>query len=94
MVVPWKEVGKVKPVTSVTFARDSSIGMFRLAGLGFIRMKVPFSLVATAEMRKVSPPAGSVPEVRINRVAMSFGAVITIPLISKQVYASRRRCIQ
>ena len=79
MVVPWKEVGNVKPVTWVTFALDGLIGMFRLAGFGFVMTKVPFSLVAMTVTRKVSPPAGSVPEVRINRVAMSFGAVITIP---------------
>ena len=53
--------------------------MFILAGLGFIRMKVPFSFVATAAMRKVSPPAGSVPDVKMLMVAMLLGAVITSP---------------
>src|SRR6476661_5716385 len=58
--------------------------MFKLAGLGFIRMKVPFSLVATAEMRKVSPPAGSVPDVKILMLAMLLGAVITNPWLANK----------
>src|SRR6185437_12420241 len=58
--------------------------MFKLAGLGFIRTKVPFSLVATAEMRKVSPPAGSVPDTKILMVAMLLGAVIVNPWLANK----------
>ena len=45
-VVPWKEVGNSKPVTLVAFTFNALMGMFKLAGLGFVRTKVPFSLVA------------------------------------------------
>ena len=79
MVVPWKEGGSVKPVTRVVFTLDISIGMFRLAGLGFVRTKVPFSLVAITVRRNVSPPAGSVPVVKIEIPAMFMGDVITMP---------------
>ena len=79
MVVPWKEGGSVKPVTWVASALDISIGMFRLAGLGFVRTKVPFSLVAITVRCKVSPPAGSVPDSKIEIVAMFMGDVITMP---------------
>ena len=79
MVVPWNELGKVKPVTWVVFTLDTSIGMFRLAGLGFVMTKVPFSLVAITVRRKVSPPAGSVPSTGIEIVAMLMGDVITMP---------------
>jgi len=58
--------------------------MFILAGLGFIRMKVPFSLVATTEMCKVSPPAGSVPDKRILTMAMLLSAVITNPWLANK----------
>ena len=76
MVVPWNEVGNSKPVTWVVFTLEISIGMFRLAGLGFVITKVPFSLVAITVRRKVSPPAGSVPNTGIEIVAMLLGAGI------------------
>jgi len=79
MVVPWNELGKVKPVTLAVFTFKLLIGMFRLAGLGFVMTKVPFSLVAVTVRRKVSPPAGSVPVTRIETVAMFMGDVITMP---------------
>ena len=79
MVVPWKEGGSVKPVTRDEFTLSISIGMFRLAGLGFVRTKVPFSLVAITVRRNVSPPAGSVPNTGIEIVAMFMGDVITMP---------------
>lgn len=78
-VVPWKEVGNTKPVTLTVFALDEVMGMFKLAGLGFVMTKVPFSLVAITVIRKVSPPAGNVPNTKIERVAMLLGAVITRP---------------
>ena len=79
MVVPWNEVGNSKPVTWVVFTFNKLIGMFRLAGLGFVRTKVPFSLVAITVRRNVSPPAGSVPNTGIEMVAMFMGDVITMP---------------